>query len=253
MSKNNQKKQQAVKQENQEPTVEQEAPEVNAAPTVTGPTAEEIAIVEEQDREEAAEAKAKQEAEEKAKKEADAKAKQEAEEKAKEAKKSRNILTDSKVSVAKKVEWCLTEATGKVRVIANTLESYNKVMKPGVPVDEKKMVRKQYELVNLYRDVFSVEDYGTFKELFNVINLFFNHYAKESLGEHYLYRFDYLWQWDQTELTTLLNVNEVISQLANYESREVRLKQLNLEYALNPDETIISNIARDNIIRYYSV
>ena len=165
---------------------------------------------------------------------------------------SKNLLTDSKASIAEKVEYCLTVATGKTRSIANVLQSYNDAMKPGVVLNEQLMVGKQYELLNLYRGIFSNEDYGTFKAQFDIVNLFFNHYVKEAFGAHYLFRFDYLWKWDAVELTTLLNVNEVICQLANYENRPIKLKQINLEYALNPSETIISGDARDNIIRYYS-
>ena len=258
-----------TKQTQVEPVEEVEVEEADKqAPTNEDSNAEDIAVEKAQDDEELAKLEAEelektvreaQEAEEQLKRDAEAEelaaTKAKAEEVSRKANKgnAKNLLLDSKATVADKVEYCLTVATGKVRMIANILESYNNAMKPGALHDEKLMVRKQYELVNLYRDVFSNEDYGTFKQYFDVINLFFNHYATEAFGEHYLYRFDYLWEWDDVELTTLLNVNEVISQLANYENRTVRLKQLNLEYALNPDETIITNGARDNIIRYYSV
>jgi len=268
MAKQRNKNQKTVEETTEVEQVETQSTEVNGAPTPDGPTAEEIAAVEAQEAEEAAKAEAaeKEEAERLAKEQADkeaaeAEAKKEEErlaeekrlqeEKAKKAK-GKNPLTDSKVSIADKVKYCLTEATGKVRVTANILESYNKVMKPGAVQNEQLMVGKQYELLNLYRTIFSIEDFGAFKQQFDIVNLFFNHYAKESMGGHYLSRFDYLWKWDQEELTTLLNVNEVISQLANYETRQQRIKQLNLEYALNPDETIVSDIARDNVIRYYS-
>jgi len=269
MAKQRNRNQKVVEETTEVEQVETQSTEIDSDPTIDGPTTEDIADVESQKAEDAAKAEAaeKEEAEKIAKEQADkeaaeAKAKKEEEERLAEekrlqeekAKKARgkNPLTDSKVSIADKVKYCLTEATGKIRVTANILESYNKAMKPGAVQNEQLMVGKQYELLNLYRTIFSIEDFGAFKQQFDIVNLFFNHYAKESMGEHYLSRFDYLWKWDQEELTTLLNVNEVISQLANYETRQQRIKQLNLEYALNPDETIVSDIARDNVIRYYS-
>lgn len=165
---------------------------------------------------------------------------------------SGNVLTDSKVSLEDKIKWCLTEAPIAIKQIAARLESYNSTMDPKLPVDEKRMVSKQYEMVNIYRAVLKSNSYNEFKTKFDVLNLFFNYYAKGSMGSRYLSRFDYLWTWSDKELATLLNFSEVVSLLCNNKDRSKKLKQINLEMAMDSVKTIIDEEARNNVIRYYT-
>ena len=151
-----------------------------------------------------------------------------------------------------KIEWCLTAAPIKARNIARQLKSYNDAMKPGVVNDVKLMLNKQYELVNIYRAVFNSDTYNEFKEKFDVLNLFFLVYAKEAFASNQLVRYDYLWKWSAKELETLLNVSVIVSQLCSYETRSKRLKQLNLTLGLSSEKTIVSESARNNIIKYYN-
>lgn len=163
------------------------------------------------------------------------------------------VLNDSSVSIEDKIKWCLTEAPNVVRSLANQLLSYNDTMKPSAIYNEQAMVNKQYELVSIYRSIFNVLEYKDFKVKFDVLNLFFAYYKDEAFAAQRLCRFDYLWKWSEVELTTLLHVSEVVSQLCIYAERVKRLKQLNLDMALDSTKTIVTEEARNNIIRYYKI
>jgi len=164
-----------------------------------------------------------------------------------------NLLLDSSVSIEDKISWCLADAPVDLKNIAMQLEGYHNVMKPGIPIDENKMVRKQYELVNIYRGIFNTESYAEFKSKFDVLNLFFVFYAKSSMAPQRLSRFDYLWKWSDPELHTLLNVSEIVATLAYFPTRANNLKKVNLQYALSSTETIVTEDARNHIVRYYTV
>ena len=163
------------------------------------------------------------------------------------------VLNDSSVSIEDKIRWCLTEAPNSVRTLANQLFAYNEAMKPSAIYNEQLMVNKQYELVSIYRAIFNVVEYRDFKVKFDVLNLFFAYYKDEGFAAQRLSRFDYLWKWSDTELTTLLHVSEIVSQLCLYTERVKRLKQLNLDMALDSTKTIVTEEARNNVIRYYKI
>ncbi len=150
------------------------------------------------------------------------------------------------------VEWYLTEAPQRLKSIANQIESYIAVMKKGVPFDENKMVRKQYEMVNIFRTVIEADSYNEFKVKFDLLNTFFMKHKDDALSGLQLSRFDYLWQWSSNELNTLLYMGEVVSQLCDKTTRAKKIKQLNLEMALDGNTTIVSEDSRNNIIRYYT-
>lgn len=163
------------------------------------------------------------------------------------------VLNDSSISIEEKIRWCLTEAPTSIKTLANQLFSYNEAMKPTAVYNEQMMVNKQYELVSIYRSIFNVIEYKDFKVKFDVLNLFFAHFKDEGFAGQRLSRFDYLWKWSDVELTTLLHVSEVVSQLCLYAERVKRLKQLNLDMALDSVKTIVTEEARSNIIRYYKI
>ncbi len=164
-----------------------------------------------------------------------------------------NVLNDSSISIEDKIRWCLTEAPSFIKSLANQLFAYNETMKPKAPYNEQMMLNKQYELVSIYRSIFNVVEYKDFKVKFDVLNLFFAHFKDEGFAAQRLSRFDYLWKWSDVELTTLLHVSEVVSQLCLYAERVKRLKQLNLDMALDSTKTIVTEEARNNIIRYYKI
>jgi hypothetical protein len=164
-----------------------------------------------------------------------------------------SVINDSSVSIEDKIKWCLTEAPTYIKSLANQLTSYNETMKPAAIYDEQKMLMKQYELVSIYRSIFNVIEYKDFKVRFDVLNLFFAYYKDEAFAAQRLARFDYIWKWSSVELTTLLHVSEVVSQLCLYSERTKRLKQLNLDMALDSTTTIVTEEARNNIIRYYKI
>ena len=164
-----------------------------------------------------------------------------------------NVLNDSSISIEDKIRWCLTEAPSFIKSLSNQLFAYNETMKPKAPYNEQMMLNKQYELVSIYRSIFNVVEYKDFKVKFDVLNLFFAHFKDEGFAGQRLSRFDYLWKWSDVELTTLLHVSEVVSQLCLYAERVKRLKQLNLDMALDSTKTIVTEEARNNIIRYYKI
>ena len=163
------------------------------------------------------------------------------------------VLNDSSVSIEDKIRWCLTEAPNSIKSLANQLFAYNEAMKPSAIYNEQLMVNKQYELVSIYRSIFNIAEYRDFKVKFDVLNLFFAHYKDEGFAAQRLSRFDYLWKWSDVELNTLLHVSEVVSQLCLYAERVKRLKQLNLDMALDSTKTIVTEEARNNVIRYYKI
>lgn len=163
------------------------------------------------------------------------------------------VLNDSSVSIEDKIRWCLTEAPNSIKSLANQLFAYNEAMKPSAIYNEQLMVNKQYELVSIYRSIFNIAEYRDFKVKFDVLNLFFAYYKDEGFAAQRLSRFDYLWKWSDVELNTLLHVSEVVSQLCLYAERVKRLKQLNLDMALDSTKTIVTEEARNNVIRYYKI
>lgn len=161
------------------------------------------------------------------------------------------VLNDSSVSIEDKIIWCLTDAPSIVKNIAIQLESYNMAMRPSAPHDESTMVNKQYDLVSIFRNIFNTTEYKDFKIKFDVLNLFFVHYRQEAFASQRLVRFDYLWKWSDVELTTLQNMARIVTQLCVYPERAKGLKQINFDLALDSTKTIVSEAARNNILKYY--
>lgn len=132
------------------------------------------------------------------------------------------------------------------------LEDYNTTMKPGVAFDQEKMLNAQYELVNIIRATLNKVTYVEFKTYFDIINKFFHGYSDEAFGGALVFRFDHLWKHTEKELNTLLNLATVLTTLSNPITRKENLAKISFDIALDQQKTIVSEEAKNFIIRYYN-
>lgn len=166
------------------------------------------------------------------------------------------ILTDTNTTVAEKISR-FSNDVGSYGKYVSRLVQYNKVMSPTseTEITDEKGATRNYNLYIQIKDTISKEDYSVFKAEFDIINMVFVNFAKDAFDEFALFRYDQAWaaKWGNDSLTTFQNLCTVICSLCNIKTRASNLDSINLDKALDITENDISEIALNNIKKYYTV
>ena len=108
-----------------------------------------------------------------------------------------------------------------------------------------------YDLYNVIKQVVSESNVEVFRNKFTIINLAFLAFKDEGFNEVKLHRFDYEWKWGKESLDTYQYLVTMITILADRSTREVEVGKGILDRALNKDVVSLSDVAIQNIIKYY--
>lgn len=137
--------------------------------------------------------------------------------------------------------------------IASKIIGYDEAMNPKIGITEQAGAAKQYDLLNTLKSVINTEDYKVFKAKFDIINLGFRAYSKDSFDEFMLFRFDQKWKWSKKDLTTSQHLSTLISQLCDLSTRADSLKKIDIDRALDASVITLSETGISNIKKYYTM
>ena len=215
--------------------------------------AEEVAAAEEakQAEEEAAAEKAKQAEEKAAAAKAAEEAKQAAATKAKQTKASTTNKTTKKEEPTLKVEDILKKASEDkdLKSLAGSLNRYIDAVFVKHPNDGTMVANMNHELFVTINNVLSIKDYNTFKKQFDFINKLFIVGAKDKFSPIALSRYDHQWSHGTEQRHKYVQLIEVISALANPNTRNKQAKRFSLDTltSIMPKEGV------QNVVRYYNL
>ena len=209
----------------------------------------------------AAAAKAAEEAKQAEEKAAAAKAAEEAkqaEEKAAAAKAAEEAKQAEEEAAAKaaeeptlKVEDILKKASEDkdLKSLAGSLNRYIDAVFVKHPNDGTMVANMNHELFVTINNVLSIKDYNTFKKQFDFINKLFIVGAKDKFSPIALSRYDHQWSHGTEQRHKYVQLIEVISALANPNTRNKQAKRFSLD-------TLTSIMPKDgvqNVVRYYNL
>jgi hypothetical protein len=163
------------------------------------------------------------------------------------------VISDKDLTGKEKIEKLAAEATMAYASVASKILGYDQIMNPKVPVTEVAGVAKQYDLLNTLKSVINTEDYKQFKLKFDIVNLGFRAYGKDSFDEFMLFRFDQKWRWSKKDLTTSQHLATLISQLCDLSTRAENLKKIDIDRALDASQITLTETGISNLKKYYTM
>lgn len=140
------------------------------------------------------------------------------------------------------------KGTSEEKSLIHTIEMYIESMKPGKPVRSVEGAQSQYTLWMALFNVIHNAPSSQFKSLWNIVLGFFVKHEKGALGECYYNRFSEMWKYDTNQLTAFQRLLNLISLTANPATREVGLRQVNLDVTLSKG---FSEDGRNRLIAFY--
>ena len=201
-------------------------------------------------------AKAKADAELKVKEEAELKAKEEAELKAKE---EAELKATEEAEAASGTEGNPQEGTEEKPVVLSELDklkqaisNYIKVMSPEEYVRPEIGVNNQLNMGHVLSTVINLADKAEFKECFDFINDTFESNPTGCFSSQYLMRYLPEWTGSEQALNRYVNLVDTITLLCSKKSRKENKLRLNIDKALDPEKTGISEEAAANVRGYYN-
>ncbi len=160
-------------------------------------------------------------------------------------------ILGSKVSIKEKIVAISKSDNITYRSLANKLLSYNDKMFGTDAIKASSGAANNYDLYNVIKQVVSESNVEVFRNKFTIINLAFLAFKDEGFNEVKLHRFDYEWKWGKESLDTYQYLVTMITILADRSTREVEVGKGILDRALNKDVVSLSDVAIQNIIKYY--
>lgn len=165
------------------------------------------------------------------------------------------ILGDKSTTIAQKLEK-FTNDIGNFGQYVTNMTDYELAMNPDAPTPtDDKGAGRNYNLYIQIKDTASQEDYDRFKVEFDIVNMVYTQYKDGAFDEFQLFRFDRAWtsKWGEKSLTTFQNLNTVICALCDISTRQNNLATIDLDKALDPTKIELSDIAINNIKKYYTI
>ena len=160
-------------------------------------------------------------------------------------------ILGSKDSIKEKIVAISKSDNITYRSLANKLLSYNDKMSGTDAIKASSGAANNYDLYNVIKQVVSESNVEVFRNKFTIINLAFLAFKDEGFNEVKLHRFDYEWKWGKESLDTYQYLVTMITILADRSTREVEVGKGILDRALNKDVVSLSDVAIQNIIKYY--
>jgi hypothetical protein len=163
-----------------------------------------------------------------------------------------SILRDNSIeTLGEKLKVIKERGPLAIKVLISSLESYEAIMKP-LGVDENVGVKEQYNLLNILRNVVNHKDDEQFNTQFRLVNLFYMDRASGVFNLTRLARFDYKWAWSAKEWTTLINLNTLITTLADASKRAENLRTVSLDGVINKEELAIPADKLERLRNFYT-
>ena len=141
--------------------------------------------------------------------------------------------------------------TGKphLSILAGQLIDYENAMNDKIVVTEKAAAKNNFNLYQAMIKVLNTEDYGSFKESFDVINKAFITYKSSAYNPYQVTRGTLEWSWGASTLDEYLVLVNGIGILAN---KATRGKMRSSASFISSDANF-TDTAKNNLERYYEV
>lgn len=164
----------------------------------------------------------------------------------------KNILTSPDMDLTKKIDT-LAKSDGELVKFVNVMVEYNDKMKIETKnIDPNEGANQNYRLYTRLMKICRTNQYEEFKILFDVVNYIFYLYREEGYKDVYLHRFDINWTWGSKKLKTYQNLVTMLSVLCDRATRKNYINSISLNKVLDLDKTEFTEVAVNNIRRYYT-
>lgn len=146
--------------------------------------------------------------------------------------------------------WIAKAPSMTSKLLLGQLKVYMSEMKPGLPVDSKKAAVHQLQLYRVLNSFISKVTGEEFTQVWSVVLALFYQEADGVFHDIYVARgFDNI-ELPAASITAFQNLLHLCKVTADYKVRNLALKQLNLEKAL---QTGFTEQARQSLLSYYNV
>lgn len=163
----------------------------------------------------------------------------------------KDLLVVPGLAIGEKLKIISQSGPLSVKLLTTKLIGYNAELNPAGPTkDTKTMAAKGYDLYVAIKAALEVKDPELFKLNFDIINLAFFAFAKESFGEFMLRRGVEEWTWGEKSFNTYSNLCTVICILASVETRKENIKKV--EFGKAFEGSALKAQAVENIKSYYA-
>jgi len=146
------------------------------------------------------------------------------------------------------VENAKLNGTTEQKAFITYIEQYELNMRPGIPVKPINGAQHQYILWKTLSELLEKTPNGEFKATWDLVLGIFYMYENGVFADRYAYRFAEYWGHDDSELSALQRLINIIKLTANRKNRALGLKQVDLQRSLAIG---FSEEARSKLIRYY--
>lgn len=163
-----------------------------------------------------------------------------------------SIIESSGTAVEKFEKIC--ESNTVYSALAKNLKSYQEKMGNKAPVPTNiDGAGYNYNLYVWLLAVINTELYSEFKIKFDIINLCFQAYANDAYSEFKLFRFSLDWKFGKDKYNTYQKLAILICILCDKTKRKEELKKISPNKALTLDGTKFTELAIQNVKRYYEL
>lgn len=131
-------------------------------------------------------------------------------------------------------------------------DNYVNRMAPGKNIVPSKGAHTQYGFYTALIGIIELPDYSEFSNEFTALQNFFTEHKDGALSGYKIFRFMSEWPGTNIEKQTYYVIVDLVTLFAN-NTRAKALKQINFDRALDPSRVKISEVGRNNILKYFNV
>jgi hypothetical protein len=161
------------------------------------------------------------------------------------------LLGRSDIGMIAKFELMAKDGDTDVKKVVSKLLGFHQETNTKAPFKGiAHLAGKNYDLFNTIKSVLEIKDQNKFKASFDLVNLFFKTFAKDSYNEFRLRTGVESWKWGETSFKNYSNLVTVICVLCDAGARKKNIKKI--DFVKLYKDSAFTPTMEENLTKYYN-